>query len=605
MTWQQLRRNRVARGVVILAPVVAVIAAGLAAVPTAGASMGRADNDAAIVGVADRCVDVQWSQAVEGTPVQLWDCNGTGAQRWEFGGQQGPVRALGMCLAVADKSTGDGAAVRLSACDDSDAQRWWVTNGRLINTGSGKCLDAYGGADKGTLLQVRTCADGPTQAWIAPQSVAELVAPKKGVSTWIFPRVADSIRDVRAGWYHDWSSSNADVPAQAEFVPTIWGPGSVTDTELESAKKSGTALLGFHEPDRVDQANLTVEKALELWPRIEETGLRLGSPGVASGADIPDGWLDRFLTGAREKKLRVDFISLHWFGSDFSDAAAGHLLSYVEKVHQRYDLPIWVTQFGLTDFTGEPRHPTAEQLTAFLTEATKRLEATPYVERYAYAALPAMQESEAYGLYRKDATPTAAGKAYRDAGTPQHGVPEKVTVPQPQKAAPQQKQEVPRPQPPQPKAPEPERQEVPEAQGDPGMEDRMIELINVERAKAGCQPIAKNEALTRAARAHSKLMAERKELTHRFPDEPDFGDRYTAAGYAWSAAAENAAPGAFTTPEIAMYGRHDRAFNLTGFMESPGHRNNIVNCGFQEVGVGVARDADGGPWWTQNFGSPR
>ncbi|MCA2217985.1 glycosyl hydrolase [Jidongwangia harbinensis] len=615
-TWQQLRRNRVARGIAVLAPMVAVIAAGLAAVPDAGASPGGAGNDAAIVGVADRCVDVRWGKDADGTPVQLWTCNGTGAQRWTFEGQQGPVRALGKCLAVADGSAGEGAAVRLSACDDSDGQRWWVTNGRLINAGTGKCLDAHGGTGKGTPLQVRTCADRPAQAWIAPASVAGLAAPKKGVSTWNFPRVADSIRDVRAGWYHDWSASNADVPAQAEFVPTIWGPGSVTDTELESAKKSGTALLGFHEPDRADQANLTVEKALELWPRLEATGLRLGSPGVASGADTPGGWLDRFLTGARKKNLRVDFITVHWFGSDFGDAAAGHLMSYVEKVHQRYDLPVWVTQFGLTDFAGEPRLPTAEQLTAFLTAATRSLEAAPYVERYAYAALPAMQESEAYGLYRKDATPTAAGKVYRDAGGSRPGVPGPVPAagdPQPQRPVQQRRQEVPPPkaevpQPkveePQPRVVEPERPKAPEAGGDAGMENRMIELINVERAKAGCRPIARNEALTAAARGHSRLMAERNELTHQFPGEPNFGDRFTAAGYVWSAAAENATSGIFATPEIAMYGRHDAGYDLIGFMESPGHRANIVNCGLREVGVGVARDADGGPWWTQDFANP-
>jgi len=397
---------------------------------------------------------------------------------------------------------------------------------------------------------------------------------KKGVSTWPFPRAADGIRDVGAGWYHDWSSDNQDVPARAEFVATIWGPGSVTDAELTAAKESSKTLLGFHEPDSKDQANLTVDKALELWPRLEETGLRLGSPAVAFGADVPGGWLDRFMSGAREKKLRVDFIALHWFGSDFSDAAAGQLMEYVQKVHERYNMPIWITQFGLTNFTGEPRYPDAKQLTIFLTKAAKSLDATPYVERYAYSSLPATAaaKSEAYGLYREDGTPTEAGVAYRDAGTPQET--------------------------------SPPVQEQPEPSGDAAMEDRMIELINVERAKAKCQPVVKNDALTAAARAHSKVMAERKELSHRLPDEQDVGDRFTAAGYTWSAIAENITPGAFTNPEIAMYGKHDTT-DFVGFMESPGHRSNILHCGYQEVGVGVARDTGGGPWWTQDFGSPR
>lgn len=412
--------------------------------------------------------------------------------------------------------------------------------------------------------------------------------PKKGVSTWPFPRAADGIRDVGASWYHDWSSDNQDVPARAEFVATIWGPGSVTDAELAAAKKSSKTLLGFHEPDSKDQADLTVDKALELWPRLEETGLRLGSPAVAFGADVPGGWLDRFLSGAREKKLRVDFIALHWFGSDFSEAAADHLMEYVRRVHERYDMPIWITQFGLANFTGEPRYPDAKQLTTFLTKAAKSLDATPYVERYAYSSLPATAaaKSEAYGLYREDGTPTEAGAAYRDAG----GSPSAQQNPPPLV---------------EPAQPKEQPKEQPRPSGDAAMEERMIELINVERAKAKCQPVVRNEALTAAARAHSKLMAERKELSHKFADEQDVGDRLTAAGYTWSAVAENITPGAFTNPEIAMYGKHDPTADFVGFMESPGHRSNILHCGYQEVGVGVARDAGGGPWWTQDFGSPR
>lgn len=588
MTWQHLRRSRLARGIAVLAPVVAVMAAGLAAMPTAGAGTGSIDNDAAIVGVADKCVDVTLAQPADGTPVRLWDCNGTGAQRWQFDGQEGPVRALDKCLGVADGSTEDGTAARLFDCDRSDAQRWRVTKGRLIHSSSGKCLDAHDGDDNGTPLQIWKCADSPAQVWHTPTPVADPVAAKKGVGTWAFPRLADSIRAVRAGWYYDWSSGDEDVPAQAEFVPMIWGPGSVTDAELTSAKTSGTALLGFHEPDRQDQSDLEVEKALELWPRLVETGLRMGSPAVASDADIPGGWLDRFMTGAREKNLRVDFITLHWFGSDFGDAAVGQLMSYVEKVHERYDMPIWVTQFGLTDFTGEPRYPNAEQLTAFIKGATERLEATPYVERYAYSSLPAMGESQAYGLYHEDATATAAGEAYRDAGTSQDGVPDEAPP-----VAEQSQQK------------DPQQKEKPEPADDAAMEGRMIDLINVERAKAHCQPIATNDALTAAARAHSKLMAQRKQATHKFPDEADVGDRFTAAGYTWSAIAENATSGAFSTPEIAMYGKHDPTTELVGFLESADHHASIVNCGYRDVGVGVARDADGGPWWTQDFGTPR
>ena len=76
-------------------------------------------------------------------------------------------------------------------------------------------------------------------------------------------------------------------------------------------------LLGFNEPDLGDQANMPVEQALDLWPRLMGTGLILGSPSVATGGELPGGWLDRFMKGAKKRKLRVDFITLHWYGADF------------------------------------------------------------------------------------------------------------------------------------------------------------------------------------------------------------------------------------------------------------------------------------------------
>ncbi|MFI7601738.1 GDSL-type esterase/lipase family protein [Actinoplanes sp. NPDC049681] len=141
--------------------------------------------------------------------------------------------------------------------------------------------------------------------------------------------------------------------------------------------------------------------------------------------------------------------------------------------------------------------------------------------------------------------------------------------------------------------------------GEDQVEDRMIELINIERARAGCGPVTRSGTLTAAARTHSRLMAQKGEMSHRLAGEAGLGDRITAAGYRWSGIAENVAPGAFATPEIAMYGKHDATTDFTGFMESEGHRANILRCGYTEVGVGVARDGSGAPWWTQDFGSPR
>jgi RNA polymerase sigma factor (sigma-70 family) len=251
-----------------------------------------------------------------------------------------------------------------------------------------------------------------------PAAPAVRSSAKKGVGVWKFDGIKAALGDVGAGWYYNWSPSNDDMPGPSgvEFVPMIWGADNVTDGTLARAKREGRVLLGFNEPDLAGQSNMTVEKALELWPRLEATGLPLGSPAVAFGGDTGGGWLDRFMTGAERQGRRVDFITLHWYGSDFGDAAVGQFLGYVDAVHKRYRLPIWVTEYGLMNFTGTPKYPSGAQAAAFITGSTTGLERRSFVQRYAWFGLPAVGDSVDFGLYRDGSTPTEAGKAYRAAG---------------------------------------------------------------------------------------------------------------------------------------------------------------------------------------------
>jgi hypothetical protein len=238
------------------------------------------------------------------------------------------------------------------------------------------------------------------------------------VSTWEFGPIAAGLSAVAASWYYNWGPSNKDMPGPAgvEFVPMVWGAASVTDATLATAKSEGTVLLGFNEPDMGGQANMSVEQALDLWPRLQATGRRLGSPSVAYGGADPGGWLDQFMAGAKARGYRVDFIALHWYGGDFSSAAVGQLRSYLRAVHDRYGLPVWLTEFALIRFdSGGASYPTDAQQAAFVTGATKMLEGLSYVQRYAWFGLPATSTSHT-GLYRADGTLTAAGRAYRTAG---------------------------------------------------------------------------------------------------------------------------------------------------------------------------------------------
>ncbi|MFK0159727.1 glycoside hydrolase family 19 protein [Streptomyces sp. NPDC090493] len=156
-------RGRNALGRLTLAVVLAAVLSALFTVAPAQAATGQ------ITGLAGKCVDVAGASSANGTPVQLYDCNGTGAQSWSNGGD-GTLRALGKCLDVVDRGTADGAAVQLWDCSGGANQQWVVTAAHdIVNPTANKCLDVTGNnSANGTRLQIWTCTGGANQKWNAP-----------------------------------------------------------------------------------------------------------------------------------------------------------------------------------------------------------------------------------------------------------------------------------------------------------------------------------------------------------------------------------------------------------------------------------------------------
>jgi hypothetical protein len=251
-----------------------------------------------------------------------------------------------------------------------------------------------------------------------PPGTAPATSSRKGVSVWSFKGVDTALVESGASWYYTWATGHGGVttPRGVDFVPMIWGHGSVTDSSLAAAKSAGHELLGFNEPDMSQQADMSVEQALDDWPRLEATGLTLGSPAVAYGGDTPGGWLDSFMSGAAKRGYRVDFIALHWYGSDFRTAdAVAQLKSYLQAVYQRYHKPIWLTEYALINFSGGTSYPTGAQQAAFVTASTRMLDGLPYLQRYAWFALPAKDSGPSTGLFTSGPTATAAGVAFEAA----------------------------------------------------------------------------------------------------------------------------------------------------------------------------------------------
>jgi uncharacterized protein YkwD len=128
--------------------------------------------------------------------------------------------------------------------------------------------------------------------------------------------------------------------------------------------------------------------------------------------------------------------------------------------------------------------------------------------------------------------------------------------------------------------------------------DRVIELTNAERAKVGLKPVSFNSKLSNAAQAHSEEMAICDYFSHTGTSGCSVSDRVQNSGYQYSYVGENIAAGYVTPEEVVQ-----------GWMCSPGHRANILNAHYQEVGIGYYYlDNDAGNvnynyYWTQDFGS--
>ncbi|WP_430335170.1 glycosyl hydrolase [Rhodococcus sp. ACT016] len=245
--------------------------------------------------------------------------------------------------------------------------------------------------------------------------------PLPGVGAWQGKAVTAGLPDSGARWYYTWTPDHEgiDTPDGCEFVPMIWGERDLNDDALRRAKSHGTVLLGFNEPDVRAQANMSVDAALNAWPRLQQTGLPLGAPAVATLGDVPGKWLDQFMSGARSRGYRVDFIPLHWYLSPalratFSiEAAVDDLRRYLDAVHARYGLPLWLTEFSLITYQDGAHVMPPRVQAEFLAAAAAMMTTLPYLQRWAWFSLPPWPEGPDTALYDAGGKITAVGKQFR------------------------------------------------------------------------------------------------------------------------------------------------------------------------------------------------
>lgn len=206
-----------------------------------------------------------------------------------------------------------------------------------------------------------------------------------------------------AHWYYTWSPKTRPSQA-AEFVPMIKGAWSLKQRPAIQKMPGITHLLGFNEPSREKQGNLSAEEALSLWPQLADLAakkkLRLGSPAPTSDRRGL-AWLDAFMEQAEQRKLKVDFVAVHWYRSH----NAGEFETFVEELSRAYRRPLWITEFN--GWSGPEK-----ENRKFLEESLRFLERNDEVERYAYFN---PKKGTPLSLLNADGSPSEMGKLYRDA----------------------------------------------------------------------------------------------------------------------------------------------------------------------------------------------
>jgi hypothetical protein len=259
---------------------------------------------------------------------------------------------------------------------------------------------------------------------LAPAALAA-THPKRGVASghYLSSRPA-VLSQLGATWAYDWSATAPAHSGGPAWVPMIWGPGSLKPSvlaALQAARRSGRAheLLGFNEPDSASQSNLSPSRAAGLWPQLERTGLRLGSPAPAVATS---GWLAQFMALARARHLRVDFIALHYYQDFTNPRAVPGLRQQLLALHRQYGKPIWITEIGALDIRRwhEPMQlaPTPGLAAAYLRRLLAMLDALPFVERYAWFTDDCWSDGACgrfSSLLTRQGGLTLAGRAFRSA----------------------------------------------------------------------------------------------------------------------------------------------------------------------------------------------
>ncbi len=223
---------------------------------------------------------------------------------------------------------------------------------------------------------------------------------------------AQQLKSLNLKWHYSWGSrANFFAPP---FVPMIRNAAVLDQDAIgivtrQLAQTNTKHLLGFNEPDVTAQANMSVDKAISLWPKLQATGLRLGSPATVAPSSP---WLADFMAKAKNKGLRVDFITMHIYAWP----NATDFLNKLNMLHDKYGKPIWVTEYAVADWGATAANPckySRAETEDFMRATVAGMRAMPFIERFAWKTRPAGDiKMGCSTIFKSDGTLTSTGRLW-------------------------------------------------------------------------------------------------------------------------------------------------------------------------------------------------
>lgn len=242
------------------------------------------------------------------------------------------------------------------------------------------------------------------------------------------------IKSLHPYWFYNWGTKVSDddemklyaegSKTQAnegsgsplmDFIPMVWGCNRHFEKhQMEAKEKLPFMILAFNEPDSKPQSNLSVEKVIEVWPKLEQSFkdvIVLVSPSATNSLNP---WFESFMEQVDEKKLRVDAIGVHHYGGP---ASAG-FKAKMKRIHDKFHRPLIITEMAVADWTAKDKTPadnkhTPEEVLSFMKQVLPWMEEQDWILGYAWFPFDILRPvGTSSALFDEDEKLTALGEYY-------------------------------------------------------------------------------------------------------------------------------------------------------------------------------------------------